>query len=440
MKYLLVLMTIILAAYHIIRVWRTSSHVVTLIYLELIYNLCIKFLIGNLGLPSLLNYVTDVILILMLLEALFNPRRQYPSRSIMLSFAVLFVFSIVSYIFNMYSPLLYLWGFRNNYRFIIFALICSAYLTPEDIKRIIKILFDFLLLNVLVVTYQFFFVSYSQSAIGDFISGLYSNGVERGGNASLNWLMCIVLTFFIVQYINKEEKILRMVICLVACCYMAALAEIKLFYLQLVIIALVAMIVGKKSWKLVVFIGAGALILWWGIQFLYIMFPKFADFFSIDSIMNYTSNNQGYSAQKGEISINRLTVFSYVYENLISGVPKILFGIGLGNADFSSYSFLVSRFFRIYSWTGYTFFYTAVLLIENGIVGFIAYFLYIFNYFKKAILLSKRNVKYRVIKEFTFIIVIITVIMIASNQTMKMETSGYMVHCVLAFPFIIDKE
>ena len=133
MKYILALMAIITALYYYNKMSKGNNHVVKLIYFEILYNLIIKFIIGNLGLPSMLNYITDLVLILILAEYFRqkkNKKLHIPS-SLVICVSVLWFISIISFISNIYSPLLYLWGFRNNFRFLLFAMMCAVYLKRE---------------------------------------------------------------------------------------------------------------------------------------------------------------------------------------------------------------------------------------------------------------------------------------------------------------------
>ena len=446
MKYMISLMAVILAIYYYRLVSKYNGRVVKLIYFELIYNLIIKFLIGNIGLPSTLNYVADFVLIWIIAEFLYGKRKYnyYIPKSLVLCGTFLWVASIVSYIGNLYSPLLYLWGVRNNFRFILFAMMCAVYLRERDIQMVLRILTGFFYLNIIVVTYQYFFVSYSQSAIGDFISGLFSNGMERGGNASLDWLMCIVCTYAIVGYLNKTGSLMNVIITIVGSVYMAALGEIKLFYIQLVIIGILAITICKKSFKVLGFVIAGSVGLYIGIQFLYFAFPKFADFFTYETLISYVTKSEGYSSRGHSMGIDRLTIFSYVFSQFLQTLPQRLCGIGLGNADFSSFSILTSSFYKNYSWSGYTFFSSSFVLIEMGIMGLIAYLVYFANYiwhsFKAYIQSHKLNNIEKNVYCATIILGLICFLMIFSNQTLKMETSAYMVNAMLAMSFVVSKD
>ena len=443
MKYLLSLAATVLFFFYFISVSRGSGRIVKLIYFELLYNLMIKFLIGSLGLPSMFNYVTDVVWVWIVVEFLYQRKRVHRKipASLTACGILFFLGTLISYAMNLYSPLLYLWGFRNHFRFILFAMMCAVFLRKRDIQTIMDIFFGFFVLNLFVVTYQYFFVTYSESAIGDFISGLFSNGTERGGNASLDWLMCIVSTYSIVKYLNEKASPKKMLFCLFGSIYMAALGEIKIYFVQMVLIGILAVAICRKSFKIFAFVLAGTLCVTLGIQALYIAFPKFAGFFTLQNMIAYVTNAGGYSSRGHNIGIDRATVFTYVFRHFLTDLPGRMHGIGLGNADFSSFPALTSSFYRNYSWSGYTFFSSSFILIETGSVGLTLYLMYFANYVRYAI--EKLRMKqampkgYESVLHTAVLIGLMCFLMIFSNQTMKMETSAYMVHCILVLPFVL---
>lgn len=443
MKYILALMAIITALYYYNKMSKGNNHVVKLIYFEILYNLIIKFIIGNLGLPSMLNYITDFILIWILAEYFCQKKykKLFVPKSLVFCLSIFVLISIISFVLNLYSPMLYLWGFRNNFRFLLFAMMCAVYLKREDIPKIMNILFGFFLLNIVVVTYQAFFTSYSERAIGDFISGLYSNGMERGGNASLNWLMCIVCTYYIVRYLNKETSVVNMLIAVAGSMYMSTVAEIKIFYIQIVFIGVVSLLMCRKSLKTFGFIIIGAAALVLGAKALYHLFPNFADFFKLENMLDYVTRDTGYGSagRDTKVGIDRLTAIPFVLKNFLNSPIDKIFGIGLGNADYSSFSFLTSSFYENNSWSGYQFFYSSLMTIEMGLAGLMCYLIVIFNYIKTAVKLKAKTIEDKSIKQFVIIISMISILMLFSNQTMKIEASAYLVHCILVMPYILMK-
>ena len=158
-------------------------------------------------------------------------------------------------------------------------------------------------------------------------------------------------------------------------------------------------------------------------------------------MLDYVTRDTGYGSggRETKVGIDRLTAIPFVLNNfLVDPIDKI-FGIGLGNADYSSFSFLTSSFYENNSWSGYQFFYSSFITIEMGLTGLMCYLIVIFNYIKTAVKLKAKTIEDKSIKQFVIIISMISILMLFSNQTMKIEASAYLVHCILVLPYILMK-
>lgn len=404
----------------------------------LIYNCFIKFLQGYLNVPSISNYITDFILIIILFYYFANRKNKSGLRvpgSLTLVFSIYVLITVISYCINIYSPLLYIWGFRNNMRFIIFAMMCAVYLEKDDIMNILDIHFGYFLINIIAVTYQFFFAGLVFRT-GDIISGLYSVKTTQGGNDNLNWLICIVCTYAIVQYLNKSKKLLYLLVCLLGSLYMAALSELKVFFVEILVISIVAICLSKKSLKSIAIIMIGIIMLPIGVNLLYRYFPQFSGFFDRENIKAIFIVEEGYN---GLGSMSRSNAIPYIFENFLNNWPERILGIGLGNADYSSFSLLTSSFYLNNSHTAYQWFYGPFILIENGILGLFAYIMVLLNFIKQTVKLKTIDKELIPIKNFTIIISILSIIMLFYNQSLKTETSGCLVYFILSIPYIIKR-
>ena len=442
MNYIISILAVLQALYLMKRVQKGRSRVVCLIYFQIIFNLIIKFIVGNTVVPSMFNYISDVVTVWILAEYFHQTGGKITSipRNMLIFSGLLMGISILSYLMNFYSPLLYLWGARNNFRFLVFGMMCVAYLEKRDIGQIMDILFCFFLSNILVVTYQVFSVSYGAASVGDFISGLYSNGTERGGNGAMGWLMCLVCAYEAVRYLNGQMHGRRLAVSIIGSLYIAAVAEIKLFFLEIVVIGVLAMLFCKKTRRTLRFAALSAAALLVGVELLYLLFPQFAGFFRLRSMIRYVSSDHGYNSTGKNGGLDRLTAVSYTLRYFLTTWPRKLLGIGLGNADFSSYSFLTSDFYRKNGWNGYTYFSTSMVTLELGLVGLGAYYLWFLNLLGCALKTPVQSTEENSIRIFSGISAVIAFLMIFSNQTMKLEASAYMVQCVLAFPYILRKQ
>lgn len=438
MLYIICLLIFVLTAYYTKKVLKIRGFSKKLIYFQIIYNCFIKFLQGYLGLPSILSYVTDILLLLIVINYLIIRRKRKKSnipKSLKIVFITYFSVTILTYIFNLYNPLLYFWGFRNNMRFIIFSMMCVVYLDIEDINRIMSILFGYFLLNIPVITYEYFLAGLDFRT-GDIISGLYSIKTKQGGNGELNWLICIISTYAIVQYLNKTKKIYYLLICIISSCYMAALSELKVFFVEIIIIAIVAIWLSKKSVKILIFTIIGIIALIIGINLLYTYFPKFNNFFDLKNINQVLFSTESYSNRGG---MSRFGAIAYVFENFSQTTLKKLLGIGFGNADYSTFSFLTSDFYIANKNSSYQWFYGPFILIETGIIGLVSYVFILINFIKESFSLKNFNIKILNFKIFSIIISLLSIMMLFYNQSMKTETAGYMVFLMLSIPYIIKK-
>ena len=443
MNYLISLLVVLQACFYLSRVSKTrgkDNWVITLIYFEVIYNLIINFIVGNTVLPSMFNYVSDAVMIAILFGALRQNGGCVTGipRSMLAIAGGLWLLSLISYALNLYSPLLYLWGFRNNFRFIVFAMVCACYLEREDFELILEILFGFFLTNVAVVTWQFLILDRNRLSFGDFISGLYNNGAERGGNEALAWLISIVCIWQTVKYLNEGGNTGRLALVWAGALYMAAVAEIKLVIVVLVLGSMLALMRCRKSGRSVALVIFSVLTVFLGIQLMYLIFPLFKDLFTIEQMLSYVTREEGYATLSG--GLDRLTALPYVFTNYLLHWPQKLFGIGLGNADYSSFSFLTSDFYRLHSWTGYSYFSSAFLTLELGAVGFAGFIVWYGNFARQALVARVRNIQEKTVRDTVLILSLIAVVMIFSNQSLKMESSAYMVTCVLSFVFLLNRE
>lgn len=415
------------------------------VFVEVVYNLVIKCLVGYLGFPSILNYGSDLILVIILFKYLYLCER-FPAKhgtlkapgTLIALVMLYFVVCVMSTLINESSLLLFVWGFRNNFRFLIMLLACSASLNENDFYELNDILFAYLMLNVPVVMNQSRVMSTGYgNAYGDYVSGLFGNGLEaRGGNASLNWLMSIVCTFDIVRYLNSEQKLWRVLLSTSASLYISAVSELKLFMVDILIIAVLSLVFARKSYRTVLVAALVTAEVFVAIQMLYLLFPKFNGFFTWEGVIDYATRESGYSRNRG--AINRLNSLWYVFTKYLQNPTARVFGIGLGNADYSSrFSFLTSEFYRINSWTAYQWLSVPMILIETGILGLICYGFFALDIIRNIFRIRSKSARERSLLQISLIMVVLAIISAVSNQSLRMEAMGFTVWLFLSMPYVV---
>lgn len=126
-------------AYDLSEEYRRIS--VRFIYIEIFYNILIKFIIGTFNAPSFLNYGTDLILFIIVLFSLGKLMRLSVLQRHKSLFLILFLFfftSLIGWCLNGINVFLSIWGLRNTFRFFLFGACCAANLKKYDVFKMIK--------------------------------------------------------------------------------------------------------------------------------------------------------------------------------------------------------------------------------------------------------------------------------------------------------------
>ena len=228
-------------------------------------------------------------------------------------------------------------------------------------------------LNVLMCTVQFFMLDIS----GDYLGGFF--GTAPGANAYTIVLLYYVSAYVIANYFCHEISLINLFITLLACLYLALLAELKIFYVVFLLIFVIAILLQKPSLKTFFFIPAGVLILLGSAVILYRYAPGSFRALMDRTARNYYLSGNGYT-NSGDL--NRLTAVQEIYTRFFKGnLFHSVFGFGLGNCDTSSFHFLQSSFFKRYEFLHYRWFTHAWVYLEQGALGLgllIAFFISLF--------------------------------------------------------------
>lgn len=388
--------------------------------------------------PSLnaLSFCCDLIVVLFALLLLLNTKQVLNAKRLpvmLLMVAVLLLFDITFLFIYGTDFFLFIWGIRNQYRFIVYFFAAAVFLSLRDMKYIFKVLDAFLVINIGVIFIQFFVLNYS----GDYLGGLF--GVERGCNSILNIFLVVEFCSCLSRWLNKNLDTKYFVLIFIACFMWAAMAELKFFYIEAVVALLTLVLISKKNLNrklkivlitsLVLIVSAYALTL---------LFPYYANFFTIDSMMSYFTNvSLGYGG------FNRSNAIQIVSESIFGNDPyKIAFGIGTGNAEFStSFSMFTSSFYQMYSLLMYDSYFHAFIFIERGYFGLAWYCLFIlvpvFSCLRQLRLAQGFN---KACLELCVAIGVCLLMTIIYDTGLRTAASGYLAFMILAIPYMNSKE
>ena len=406
----------------------------------ILYSIVVSFGHSLVGIPLTFLYLNDFLLVVVFIvcgeHILKNQILPIPKALALVILALLAV-TIIGFVVNLYSPLLYLWGVRNNFRGFVYFVACCICLKKKDIYDICNLLLKLLPINVVLCTVQYFAALNSGDArmqmfVGDYVGGIF--GGYQSCNRMLNIYLLFVYLWAFAMYMKKNLPASRFVFILACSVYIAILSELKVVVLEVLIgsVALV-WILRRRRGKLfyTVAIIAGLLLL---INVWSIFNPALAELFSsIEMIIEYSSANS-----YGEESLNRLTVIPTVYELFLEGSPlKVLFGIGMGNADSSNYAFLTSQNFIKYGYLKYSYFMSGILFAETGALGLLLYFMiFVANFLHAAKCIKKYSDTDAVAYAGT-VFNLIAIVCILYNTTLRSEVSNYLAFFFLAIPIVM---
>ena len=408
-----------------------------LIFIQIVYCAIIGWATPQFGLPGIFRYLTDAITAMLFVEMIFYEIKQ-PGRvrrtPIFYLIVLFFLYTLLGWLMNLYSGVFYLWGLRNNFRFYVFLIACTIFLEKEDIPKIFNILYIIFIANVIMCTYQYFILGKH----GDYVAGFCGSTEASGGNGSMVMVLTLVCIITVVQYMEKHGGILKVGIAILGTLYIATIAEIKVLYLLIIAIIVLANLFTKFSIKklflTIVFIAVIPV----AIELLYKLYPGFENFFEYERIMKYASGQQGYT---GKDDINRLTAINYCMEHFLKTPIERMFGIGLGNADGSTNVLsVISEFYKKNIDTHYTWFSVPFMFIETGFVGLLMFLGVFFISFKDSTKLRKTrgiNREYVIIGQ---LIAVFSVIIAFVNGNLRTETMGYTYYMMLSIPYLLTKE
>lgn len=390
-----------------------------------------RFLVQMIGMPGSIIYVMDVLNIWLFMYLI---KWKKPTRyaGFIIAYVGIVVVSLIVGLINYRE-----WGgniassvieIRNIIRFPIFFLSCVEFLNEEQTRKIYKLLTVFFSINTIAILYQYF--TFHPPGVwmrGDMLNGLF--GTETGGNTFVNVILTIVVAYLLSCWINEEKSVISFGIAAGTSLLIAALIELKAFFVEIIIIYGFYLIKKRKTKKEIainVFLVIAAIaISVVGLQIMYKEYPWFKGSMSLSGLVKQLSGN-GYT---GDGDLNRFTGVFTVASKIFEGdIGQILFGIGAGNA--SQTMILGSRtvFFDFYERTHYNWFSATYMFVQGGIFSLLVYlFTFVYLFFK-----TKRCKQFELNAQ---IMCVLAVFLVFYGEALRTD-AGYFVYFALASGFV----
>ena len=388
--------------------------------------ICFLGLIDFFSVPEFIKYGVDVMWVSLLMIMVFS--RQIRIKRNITPFVIVvslwLIYVTFGYLLNYQSVFYFLWGIRNNFRFYVAFFAFAFFLEKDDAKVIFTFTDCLFWVNVPVTLFQFFVLGYEQ----DFLGGIF--GTERGCNAFTMILFAFVVTRSLLLYFEGKEKgvfcILKSGFSLV----LAAMAELKFFFIVFIVMVILTMIMTKFSWKKLILLILFALLLSFAGSILTAVFGAneqltFQKIIELTTAENYSSGND----------LGRFTAIPTLSKLIHTRWYDRLFGMGLGNCDTSAFAICNTPFYRTYEYLHYNWFSSAFLYLETGFVGF---FINLFFYVLVAILAIRRIKLKKGDPFFCKIAIVFSAVCLFLtfyNSALRKEV-GYIAYFALALPFV----
>ncbi|WP_270388224.1 hypothetical protein [Blautia hansenii] len=404
-----------------------------ILYFQFFYVFFYAGLVDFFHIPSIITYGIDVLNVICFLFFLYsNNRKMIFLKShiqyIYIMAIIVFLGCILTAVVNLVNPLLVMWGVRNSLRYFPFFFSIIAFWSQDRLEQITQFLIKFQVVNFIIILYQFFIKGYSQDLLG----GIF--GHTMGCNAALNMYLCIVVTLVIERFLRKKASGMILAFTLLSWTFIAAAAELKSAFLEIPVIILLAIFLNKPSIRSFLIIILAIIGLNIGLSLIVQYFPDWAHAFTdIQSLISVGEKTGG------GYNISRFGAFSDI-TNLFfkDSVVNRIFGLGMGNCEYSSFSFLTSEFYREFGFLNYRWFSHQMWFLQCGYLGIIMLGIMIFMLF---IWVTKRKLKYR--DEYGYgsfgqIFMLLMIVNFMYNASFITEI-GYMAFAALALPFVYYK-
>lgn len=400
----------------------------------MLYFVCFERLLESVGIPHTVIFLLDVANLVLLINLLTSKRilSEVWNPIIILQILVIVVGAAVA-LLNSVKLILIIWALRNLCRFWIFFIACKHYLKKEDADGIFKSF-----KRIYFINFAFILVQYVMGFRGDYLGGIF--GLATGANAYCNVFFLIVCTYEIVSWFEKRTSTFKMLGFISIAVAISAVAEIKIFFVEIVLIFLMAFFlvcaIERRTKVFVKAIGiaaVGAISLFLGIRVMISMYPNFSNFFTIEGFLYHTTRESGYT---GFGDLNRLTAIKSINNILfIDSKLQRIFGMGIGSTEYSSINFITSLFYKQYTYLHYFWFSHAWMYLECGYLGLI---LYITGFIFNGISGVKRIKKYKndsLILMTGIILSFMTLILYLYNQSLRIESAYLLYFCFAVMRF-----
>ena len=382
------------------------------------YMLIIEIFISIFHLPRNIRFVIDVVALILIFLGFQKLSYALSEKGYRWYFGYIILFivsTILGSFFRMVPIGQVLWAIRNNYLYILFGIIVIYLMDTHDVDKVFEFCLKLQVLNVIMGIYEYYILNVHN----DYLGGIF--GVDQGCNANLNGYMMIISAYAINKYLVKKMSIAKTIWVIGSCTYMAALSELKMFYVEVVLIVVCSVLLNRKSIKGFMMLAGGFLGLIIGIQVLSVVNPESVE--DLKSITNMIDYNTRSDYGLGDIRITRLGSTNLINKWFFKDDMSLkLFGMGLGACeDSTSFTFCNSQFATQYRSLGYRNLTMSMNYLETGYIGVICFALIFIFLFLIATKMKNEMSEYKEMASVSQVICIMSVLNFWYSSAIRMN-------------------
>lgn len=388
----------------------------------------IPILTGMPFVPSAVKYAADVLWLGLVLCALLKKRIVVRKniKTLILLAAGLFGYALIVYLIRYQSIFYFIWGFRNLFRFYIAFFAFADRMNEDTVERWFSLIDIIFWINLVLTGFQFVFMGVRQ----DYLGGVF--GTTSHTNGYTLPLLCIVVVRHLCRAFEGDETLWKGMLYCVMSLLIAAMAELKFFFVVFLLVLIAAAIITKFSVKKLIWVILGCLAAIIGAQLLVSWFG-FEDFLTLEGIIEQATRGSYANSTAGDI--NRLSAIPALNQRILDTPLERLFGLGLGNCDTSNVAIFNTPFSVTYSYLHYTWFTAPMIYLEMGYIGMTVYLLFFVACLWLSLKAFSRKNGNRQYCQMGIIMSGICCALAFYNSSLRYE-AAYMLYFILALPFL----
>lgn len=396
-------------------------HITILLFLGLFTDLLNAYYLAQRVL-EFLSVIEVYLAILVRGRKLIRLRMGFPL--FMIGFLALY--SLIHWLVTLYDAYFFVRGFITAFKYFGFFITCALILDMEDYDRFGRFFTRMLYANAALCT-----LAYIVGLRGDFCNGFFGIGHM---NRYLNVFLCFVCAYNLEKYLHHRMAPLRFVMILLLCMYIAMLSEMKFFYFELALIALIALLMKRPDRKTILIMTAGIVVvialpivmnLIWG--------ELSASYFSRGGIQEYVKYAQTFGYASGS-DLGRIGGISRINKYFFADQANI-YGYGLGYCDYGT------PFMNQYENYHFAWFTYLLTYLELGWIGLAAYFA-LYAGIAVMCLREKKKIAGDTDKEIIytvgFIFSVLSAALMFYNETMR-DVSSLFVWLAISFSVTVNR-